>query len=188
MNPNDRRAKKTEKALFIALSVLLKEKPLREITINELVSQADLHRSTFYTHYADIYDLYKTVEDDFLNMLDEYLNTNSEGEYNRSIESIIDYLYENRWYCSILFSPNAELSFTTRVTNLLAENYLKICAYEEGITEIPAKWHLFAAYHMGGNFNLIKYWFETDFSFPKDTLIQMIYNFDIGFDQMFSTT
>ena len=47
MSKNDRRSKRTEAALLNALAELLKQKQLRKITINELVSLADLHRSTF---------------------------------------------------------------------------------------------------------------------------------------------
>lgn len=54
MNKDDRRSKKTEKALLRALSELLEQKQLREITVNELVQRADLHRSTFYTHHMTI--------------------------------------------------------------------------------------------------------------------------------------
>ena len=57
MKKEDRRVKKTEKALAEALSKLLVDKKIQNITIRELTETADLHSSTFYTHYTDIYDL-----------------------------------------------------------------------------------------------------------------------------------
>ncbi|OUZ28679.1 hypothetical protein A5806_001417 [Enterococcus faecium] len=54
MKKTDRRVKKTEKALAEALSTLLVNKKIQAITIRELTETADVHRSTFYTHYKDI--------------------------------------------------------------------------------------------------------------------------------------
>ena len=64
MKKEDRRVKKTEKALAEALSKLLVDKKIQNITIRELTETADLHRSTFYTHYTDIYDLYEKLENE----------------------------------------------------------------------------------------------------------------------------
>ena len=57
MKKEDRRVKKTEKALAEALSKLLVDKKIQNITIRELTETADLHRSTFYTHYTDIWKI-----------------------------------------------------------------------------------------------------------------------------------
>ena len=65
MKKEDRRVKKTEKALAEALSTLLVNKKIQAITIRELTETADVHRSTFYTHYKDIYDLYDQLESNF---------------------------------------------------------------------------------------------------------------------------
>lgn len=58
-------SKKTEKALAETLSTLLVNKKIQAITIRELTETADVHRSTFYTHYKDIYDLYDQLESNF---------------------------------------------------------------------------------------------------------------------------
>lgn len=51
----DRRVKRTETAIFKALSTLASEKPLTSITVTELCQMADIHKSTFYLHYHDIH-------------------------------------------------------------------------------------------------------------------------------------
>ena len=55
---DDRRVRKTKKALRQGLVQLLQEKKLKDITVRELTDAVDLHRGTFYVHYRDIYDLY----------------------------------------------------------------------------------------------------------------------------------
>ena len=53
----DRRVKRTKKALRDCLFQLLDEKSADEITVKELTSAADINRSTFYFYYKDIDDI-----------------------------------------------------------------------------------------------------------------------------------
>ena len=47
----DKRAQKTRNALQNALAVMLDEKVLRKITVQEVADLADINRVTFYKHY-----------------------------------------------------------------------------------------------------------------------------------------
>ena len=58
----DRRIRKTKKALRAALVRLLSRKSVAEITIKELTEEADVHRGTFYHHYRDAFDLKEQLE------------------------------------------------------------------------------------------------------------------------------
>ena len=53
----DRRVRKSKKALEEALIRLLAKKTITEITVTELTEEADIHRGTFYNHYKDTMDL-----------------------------------------------------------------------------------------------------------------------------------
>ena len=46
----DRRVRKSKKALEEALIRLLAKKTITEITVTELTEEADIHRGTFYNH------------------------------------------------------------------------------------------------------------------------------------------
>ena len=52
----DLRVKKTKKAIAEAFMALLLEKPVEEMTVNELCDRADVRRTTFYKHYRDKFD------------------------------------------------------------------------------------------------------------------------------------
>jgi len=54
----DRRVRKTKKALREGLAELLTQKSIQKITVRELTDKVDIHRSTFYANYEDIYDLF----------------------------------------------------------------------------------------------------------------------------------
>lgn len=62
----DKRVKKTKKYLKDALISLLDEEPFEQITVTQICNKSDISRITFYTHYADKYDL---VEDIFQDMI-----------------------------------------------------------------------------------------------------------------------
>ncbi|MGN7285799.1 TetR/AcrR family transcriptional regulator [Shouchella rhizosphaerae] len=59
MNTNDLRARRTRKLLFEALIELLLQPKAKykEITVQKICDKAMVHRSTFYMHYRDKYDL-----------------------------------------------------------------------------------------------------------------------------------
>ena len=58
----ERRIRRTKSLLRHGLAELLQTKPIDEITVTELVERSDINRSTFYLHYADIYDLLESIE------------------------------------------------------------------------------------------------------------------------------
>lgn len=58
----DKRFEKTEKAIKEAFMKLRTKKPLEKISVKELCESADINKSTFYSHYEDIYALSDALE------------------------------------------------------------------------------------------------------------------------------
>ncbi len=58
----DLRIEKTENAIKNAFIQLRSQKALEKITIKELCEKARIHKSTFYSHYQDIYELSDSME------------------------------------------------------------------------------------------------------------------------------
>jgi len=57
INRQDLRARKVEKSLAEAMSILLSKQKFGKITINGLCNEALISRATFYAHYADKYNM-----------------------------------------------------------------------------------------------------------------------------------
>ena len=58
----DLRIEKTEKAIKNAFMELRSKKPLEKISVRELCTLACINKSTFYSHYEDIYQLSDALE------------------------------------------------------------------------------------------------------------------------------
>lgn len=58
----DIRIEKTKRAITNTFLELRARKPLEKITIKELCEKALINKSTFYSHYRDIYDLSDALE------------------------------------------------------------------------------------------------------------------------------
>ena len=58
----DRRIEKTKNSIINAFLELRSKKDIEKISIRELCERANINKSTFYTHYRDIYDLSEQLE------------------------------------------------------------------------------------------------------------------------------
>ena len=63
-------SKKTKNLIKETFAILMNEKKeLNNITVTELVNKANITRSTFYTHYDNIYDVAKDFQNETLELL-----------------------------------------------------------------------------------------------------------------------
>jgi AcrR family transcriptional regulator len=75
----DRRVRRTRDALGSALVDLMHQKPFAEITVQEVLARARVGRSTFYTHYRDIKDLFLSDADEFFEAMAALLSRRGEA-------------------------------------------------------------------------------------------------------------
>lgn len=90
----DRRVRKTRAQLRAALSALMREKEIKDITVRELTERADLNRGTFYCHYKDIYDMVEQVQTEMLEELSGLLNAYGPEELSRGVRPILTDMFE----------------------------------------------------------------------------------------------
>lgn len=130
---NDRRIRKSKESLKNSLIDLMKEKPINNITVKELVATADLNRSTFYNYYCDIPDMLEKLENElyneFLRILELYIIKDNKDhdiykEAHGFIEDMCDVIRENAEFCKCIFSKNGDISFLFKLEELI-ENHIK---------------------------------------------------------------
>lgn len=184
-NTEDRRVRKTKKALREGLAELMMEKDLRNITVRELVDKVDIHRATFYVHYKDIYDLYEQIED---SVIDEIISLLSDSSLSDKAfyETLMNYIYNNAKLCRMLLDKNGARSFLNRIGSILEEKYIAIWLDGTGAKMSAEEHTFFAAYHMRGCLEVISRWVEDNFAYPKEKLVDVITRLDTTFDELMS--
>ena len=118
---DDRRTKRTKKALKNGLMELMAEKPVSKITIKELTELADVNRSTFYLHYTDIFDLYECIKSEFLEELLSAAKPSTESLYQYYL-NLFRFTEKHAESMRILIRDS---SFTQDVINILKKQYLE---------------------------------------------------------------
>ena len=73
MNKEDMRYITADRKIREAFSMMLKDTPIDRISTGEIISAAGVHKSTFYSHYRDKYDLLNSIEDELIDVLYPYL-------------------------------------------------------------------------------------------------------------------
>ena len=96
----DRRVRKSKKALEEALIRLLAKKTITEITVTELTEEADIHRGTFYNHDKDTMDLKIQTDRDIAAQLTELLSSVPESALKDGpyplLSKVLQY-FEDHW-------------------------------------------------------------------------------------------
>jgi len=73
LKTKDLRVVKTKKAIYQALTHILKNKSLTDINVSELCRQAGVNRGTFYFHYEEVGDVFKEFfEEVILDLQESY--------------------------------------------------------------------------------------------------------------------
>ena len=87
----------TRDKLKKALTILLNEKSLNDISVSELTKEASINRGTFYLHYDDKMDLVDNLVEEIFGELKEILTSEKVGSrYSYDIiKKVIDYVKDD---------------------------------------------------------------------------------------------
>jgi AcrR family transcriptional regulator len=77
--PQDRRSRRTRRALGMALVELMLEKRYDLITVQEIIDRANVGRSTFYAHYLDKQDLLQHESAELIARLSAHMDQSAGG-------------------------------------------------------------------------------------------------------------
>lgn len=127
MNNNDRRVKRTKKALYEALLTLLKEKSINEITVTELTTLADVNRATFYFYYTDLIDMLQQIQNEAYDSFTEVIQkatihvSTIEG-FTEYAERLFTYCKENEALVRFIINNDVNNRLYTYIKQLMLTN------------------------------------------------------------------
>ncbi len=126
----DRRVRRTKKLLTQALTQLLQQKQVNEITVKELTDLADMNRGTFYLYYRDIFDMLEKIENELFENLDGIIalreNEGVSEQAKPILRDLFTFIEENQEMCRVLLSPTGDMSFLHRLNEVMREKCLHL--------------------------------------------------------------
>jgi len=179
LKKDDRRVRKTKKAIQEGLAELMMEKDLQNITVQELADKADIHRATFYTHYADVYDLYSQMEESAIAEINQIM-TNDLYTHEEAFRVIVDYVQDNAKMCHLFLDRNLSRGFYDKMGKFLEVKCLEHL-YQLLGEEVDINWEYLISYHMQGCLAIISRWVKQGFDLPKEDIIKMLLQVDVHF-------
>lgn len=168
----DRRQRKTRKAIFDAFAKLLEDKSYSNITVQEIIDEADISRSTFYS-YFDTKDalLREMCNEIFEHVFSEKITKEKSHDFSRTqndlkkeITHILYHLKDNSRYISrILSCESGEIFmnyFKEYLETVFSDELRKINS------DIPKKYML---NHMVCDFTeTVRWWMKNEEYSPED--------------------
>lgn len=122
-----------------SLVILLKQKPLNDITTKDIIESAEASRKTFYTYYKDKRDLLMEIEGAIITDLQEALKEDckcltqhssfpdkeeifrlSQESFAHTVQVCSDYREVSR----ILLSPNSDINLLTRIKRITYSEFM----------------------------------------------------------------
>lgn len=174
----DRRFKRTDRILRESFAELLAEKPLHSITVKELTDMADIHRSTFYAHYTDVYDLYHRMEENVITEIHNIIERDYHLNLAECYRLLTEYVYDNKSLSRLLFVGENSYS----VIHMLTDEFHESCrSYWQRILGpdcINKELDFIIHYHVQGCFALIRHWCESGFHISIEEMTAVITNID----------
>lgn len=182
----DRRTRKTKKAICEAFASLLAEKELHRITVKEIIEKADISRVTFYNHYLDIYDLNDKFEENI--MLDAALLVLDLENlpYEEFFSHLTAYVSENRTAFDMMFSANGtnklRFKFCALLEGLLCQIYLE----DRGLPKSNVSIDYMARYRAQGIMSVLEMWVHGGCSEPDGNIARIMAVLDGGIEDQFT--
>jgi AcrR family transcriptional regulator len=188
----DRRVRRTRRALREAMLDLMEEKGYDQVTVEELTDRADIGRTTFYLHYSAKQDLLLEQFGELLDQLVVQLSQiplsawGQEGDLksvddhpNRPICMIFQHAADNKDLYQIVLrgegvdqaSERLQVIMTNAVNTFLSH---KLGQEDEQIAlKIPID--LFGNYFAGAMLGVIKWWLEAEMPYSSEQMEEIFF-------------
>ncbi|WP_307723651.1 TetR/AcrR family transcriptional regulator [Tenuibacillus multivorans] len=171
----DRRKKYTRKVLKESLISIMNEKPVSSITVKEICEIADINRSTFYTHYADQYDLLDKIEEEIAEDINQYLSSHSfiiEEESLQMSQRLLEYIAKNKWMIQTLLSEHGDPTFEKRLMDIAQRFMMNNWRDVNHLDEDHSRY--LSTFTVSGAVNVIKDWIDNDMDqSPKEMAVMI---------------
>ena len=167
----DRRQKKTRTAIFMALQVLLGRKPYSAITVQEIIDEANIGRSTFYAHFETKDDLLRSLCSEifyhvFTDLLPQEEDTLDCKNLELKLGHILYHLKENQVNICGIIAADGDGLFMACFKQYLTQLFSRYTMLFP--QEVPED---FLIHHLAGSFaETVKWWVSKNMEPAPETV------------------
>ena len=139
-----------------------------------LCETADVHRSTFYKYYTDPADLFREIEQDFLEQIPlppQILNQKTEKQLLAITTAFFDFVKENKKAFLIFFNSSVESGFSSHLVDLLCSRYITLLECDDEVLESYIR-----IYIASGTVGMLREWVTSGFSVSSRNMAEMMYS------------
>ena len=175
----DLRTKRTYKLLQDSLFELLAKKSFDEIKVNDICELAMIHRTTFYSHFSDKYELLEycisEIEKEITGNLKLYSYTNLEEFYTNMIMSVLNYIDKNRKFFRSIFKKNEDTGLLKIFTHTCISYISDMLKKEEENNIVhPVPIEIISEFYAGAVISTVSWWLKTNSKLSKENLCEYI--------------
>ena len=170
----DRRQQKTRKAIFDTFSKLLETKHFSNITVQEIIDEANVGRSTFYSHFETKDHLLKEMcHDIFDHVFSDQLIEESSHDFSAkpaNLENLISHLLyhlkDNYQELNGVLNGSSSNLFLTYFNEYLAQMFSPYA--KRNTSDVPED---FALNYLVGSFSeTVRWWFKNKMKITPEDL------------------
>ncbi len=177
---NSSAIKTRNKIKKIFAQLLNEKKQLDKITVTELVNRAEITRSTFYTHYDNIYQVAQEYQLQTIDLLcNEELKLHSKKDILNYFDNIFLCLKENEKLYKLLLNADISVMFLDKLKNIASKKILDALKYIYNDKYLE----LDVSFLMNGIIVEILKYFRNDSEYNLD---ELLYNIKKYFNKFFS--
>jgi AcrR family transcriptional regulator len=168
----DRRVRKTRMQLRAGLTQLMREKPIKDITVRELAQLVDINRCTFYLHYRDIYDMVEQVEREVFAEFESLVDAHPAQELQEKPISLLRDLFEffaaNADLSAAFLGGNGDMAFFNKLIAMIRDRVVE--SWVQQNRKDPEQFDYYFSFLASGFMGVIREWFARDM---RETPAQM---------------
>lgn len=181
----DLRTLRTYTLLKKALLELLSKQSFDSIKVNDICNAAMIHRTTFYSHFSDKYELLdyviKSLEEELLASFDITKYSSSREFYTGLINNLLEFLGSNKLFFRNILNNNYSSGIITVFHNSAIKHILELIE-KEGKTGksylIPSV--VMAEFYSGAVTSTILWWLKTNSNISEKDLCNYIVSLIFG--------
>lgn len=174
----DLRIVKSKVIIKESLLKLLLLKEIENITVSDIVLEAQISRVTFYNHYDNKNDLIEELINDIVyDFIKSYTEASQTGEGFRinelSLSSVkmFDHVYNNKLFYSAIIDSNLIITYTSTLISTVKEVWEN--DYKLLSSNIDNK--LYIVHSIYGIIGLIVEWIQEDFKYSPEYMTQQLF-------------